>query len=136
MISSSAQIRVRFAETDAMGIAYHGNYFAWFEVARIAMLDSLGLSYSALHKSGMHLPVLEVGAKYIRSAFFDDTLEIRAEIREKPLLKIRVDYEVRRGDELLCAGHSVHAFVNSKGVPIRPPAEFMEKIKSKFAEDK
>lgn len=132
MIVSESQIRVRFAETDAMGIAYHGNYFAWFEVSRIDMLDRLGFPYEKLHKQGLHLPVLEVGAKYQRSAFFDDILTIRAMIKERPSVRIRIDYEVKRGEEILCVAHSMHAFVNSKGMPIKPPADFLNPLREIF----
>ena len=132
MISSETKIRVRFAETDAMRVAYHGNYFAWFEVSRIEMLDKIGLSYKELDSQGCHLPVLEVHSKYIRPAKFDDVLTIRASITEKPLVKIKIEYEVFCGGQKLCEGHTVHAFVNSNGIPMKPPAFFIDKLRQYF----
>lgn len=132
MITSETAIRVRFAETDGMRIAYHGNYFAWFEAARIDMLDMLGLPYRLLDAEGLHLPVLEVGVKYMRSARFDDRLLVRAMIRERPGVRIRIDYEVFNGDEKLCEAFSKHAFVNSSGAPIKPPAKFLNRLREIF----
>lgn len=132
MISSSTNIRVRFAETDAMRVAYHGNYFAWFEAARIDMLDAMGLPYRELDAMGLYLPVLEVGAKYLHSAHFDDILTIKASIRERPGVIIKIEYEVFCGEKKLCEAFSKHAFVNEKGVPIKPPADFLRKLRELF----
>ena len=81
---------------------------------------------------GFLLPVLEVSAKYLRPAVYDDTLTIVTTLREKPLLRIRLDYEVRRGDELLATGHTVHAFVDRSGRPVRPPAEVVAAMATAF----
>ncbi|MDB6093846.1 MAG: thioesterase superfamily protein [Verrucomicrobia bacterium] len=128
MIKSSAQVTVRYAETDMMGIVYHANYLPWFEVARTQLLREQGFPYRQLEADGYRIPVLEVGAKYSRPAVYDDTLTIHATIREKPLLRIRIEYEVRRGDEMLATGFSVHVFCDLKGRPIRPPAAFAAKM--------
>ncbi len=136
MIVSETKIKVRFAETDGMGIAYHGNYFAWFEASRVDMLDMLGQPYKELSKAGYHLPVLEVGVRYQRSAFFDDILTVRATIKERPTVKIRIDYEIFCGQTKLCEGFTKHAFVNGSGIPIKPPAEFLSVLKKVFDESK
>lgn len=122
MIQSRSQIVVRYAETDMMGVVYHGNYLPWFEVGRTTLLKELGLPYRQLEADGYRLPVLEVSAKYLRPAVYDDTLTIVTFLRERPLLRIRLEYEVRRGDELLATGHTVHAFIDREGRPVRPPA--------------
>lgn len=122
MIESRSQIVVRYAETDMMGVVYHGNYLPWFEVGRTTLLRELGLPYRQLEAEGYRLPVLEVAAKYLRPAVYDDTLTIVTFLRERPVLRIRLEYEVRRGDELLATGHSVHAFIDREGRPVRPPA--------------
>ena len=122
MIVSRAQITVRYAETDMMGVVYHGSYLPWFEVGRTTLLKELGLAYRQLETDGYRLPVLEVAAKFIRPAVYDDTITIVTTLREKPLLRIRLEYEVRRGDELLATGFSVHAFIDRVGRPVRPPA--------------
>jgi len=132
MISVRAQITVRYAETDMMGIVYHANYFPWFEVARTPLLREKGFPYRQLETDGYRLPVLEVAAKYRRPALYDDTLTIVATIREKPLLRIRIDYEVFRGDELLATGQSAHAFCDLTGRPTRPPAAFVARMNALF----
>src|SRR5687768_2534532 len=101
MIESRCQVTVRYAETDMMGVVYHGNYLPWFEIGRTTLLKELGLPYRELEESGFRLPVLEVGAKYFRPAVYDDTLTIVTRMKEKPVLRIHLEYEVRRGDELL-----------------------------------
>ncbi len=133
MIQSRAQITVRYAETDMMGIVYHGNYLPWFEVARTQLLRDQGFPYRQLEADGFRIPVLEVAAKYLRPATYDDTLMIVATIREKPLLRIRLEYEVYRGDELLATGHSAHAFCDLHGRPTRPPAAFVARMNELFA---
>jgi acyl-CoA thioester hydrolase len=122
MIESRAQVTVRYAETDMMGVVYHGNYLPWFEIGRTTLLKELGLPYRKLEEEGYRLPVLEVGAKYFRPAVYDDTLTIVTRLPEKPLLRIRLEYEVRRGEELLATGFTVHAFIDRDGRPVRPPA--------------
>ena len=121
MIQSRQQVTVRYAETDMMGVVYHGNYLPWFEIGRTTLLREMGLPYRQLEADGYRLPVLEVTAKYLRPAVYDDTVTILTTLREKPLLRIRLDYEVYRGDELLATGHTVHAFVDHDGKPVRPP---------------
>ncbi len=122
MIVSRAQVTVRYAETDMMGVVYHGSYLPWFEIGRTTLLKELGLAYRQLEADGYRLPVLEVGAKYFRPAVYDDMVTIVTTLREKPLLRIRLEYEVRRGEELLATGFTVHAFIDREGKPVRPPA--------------
>jgi acyl-CoA thioester hydrolase len=122
VITSRVQVTVRYAETDMMGVVYHGNYLPWFEIGRTTLLKEVGLPYRQLEAEGYRLPVLEVSAKYLRPAVYDDTLTIVTTMREKPLLRIRLDYEVRRGDELLATGETVHAFIDLQGRPVRPPS--------------
>jgi len=122
MIQSRSQVTVRYAETDMMGIVYHANYLPWFEIGRTTLLKELGLPYRQLEADGFRLPVLEISAKYLRPALYDDVLVIVTRLREKPLIRIHLDYEVFRDDELLATGRSTHAFVNLQGLPVRPPA--------------
>jgi acyl-CoA thioester hydrolase len=133
MIQSRVQITVRYAETDMMGVVYHGNYLPWFEVGRTTLLRELGLPYRTLEEHGFRLPVLEVGAKYLRPAVYDDTVTVITTLSEKPLLRIRLEYEVRRGDELLATGHTVHAFIDREGRPVRPPPSAVAMFNAAFA---
>lgn len=132
MIVSRASVTVRYAETDMMGIVYHANYLPWFEVARTQLLREQGFPYRQLEADGYRIPVLEVSAKYRRPAVYDDTLTIVATIREKPLLRIRIDYEVFRGEELLATGRSEHAFCDLNGRPTRPPPAFVARMNEIF----
>lgn len=132
MLQSRALVTVRYAETDMMGIVYHGSYLPWFEIGRTTLLREIGLPYRQLEADGFRLPVLEVTAKYLRPAVYDDTLTIVTTMREKPLLRIRLEYEVRRGDELLATGRTLHAFVDLHGKPVRPPAGMVARMNAVF----
>jgi acyl-CoA thioester hydrolase len=132
MITSRVQVTVRYAETDMMGVVYHGNYLPWFEVGRTTMLKEVGVSYRQLEAEGYRLPVLEVSAKYLRPALYDDTITIVTTMREKPVLRIRLAYEVFRGDELLATGETVHAFIDLQGRPVRPPASMVAAMNRVF----
>ncbi|MBI4623015.1 MAG: acyl-CoA thioesterase [Verrucomicrobia bacterium] len=132
MIQSRTAVTVRYAETDMMGVVYHGSYLPWFEIGRTNLLKEMGLPYRKLEADGYLLPVLEVAAKYIRPAVYDDTVTIVTTLRERPILRIRLEYEVRRGDELLATGHTVHVFVDREGKPIRPPASVVAVMSAAF----
>lgn len=133
MIESRQQVTVRYAETDMMGIVYHGNYLPWFEIGRTTLLKEMGLPYRQLEADGFRLPVLEVAVKYVRPALYDDTLTIVTKLREKPSLRIRLEYEVYRGTELLATGQTMHAFVDREGKPVRPPANVVTAMNKAFA---
>jgi acyl-CoA thioester hydrolase len=133
MIQSRCEVTVRYAETDMMGVVYHGSYLPWFEIGRTTLLKEVGLPYRKLEEEGYRLPVLEVGAKYFRPAVYDDTLTIVTTMRDKPLLRIHLTYEVKRGDELLATGHTVHAFIDREGKPVRPPASVVAAMARAFA---
>jgi acyl-CoA thioester hydrolase len=122
MIRSSTEVTVRYAETDMMGFVYHANYLPWFEIGRTQLFKELGIAYRRLEEEGYRLPVLQAALKYLRPARYDDTLTIVTVLRDKPLLRIPLEYEVRRGAELLATGETVHAFIDREDRPVRPPA--------------
>lgn len=132
MLESRTQITVRYAETDMMGIVYHGNYLPWFEVGRTTLLKECGLPYRELEAQGYRLPVIEVGVKYSKPALYDDLLTVITRLKERPTLRIRLEYEVRRGDDLLVTGFTTHAFINKRGEPVRPPPDFATKMRAAF----
>jgi acyl-CoA thioester hydrolase len=132
MIRSRAPVTVRYAETDMMGVVYHANYLPWFEIGRTTLLKEIGISYRDLETAGFRLPVLEVSARYLRPARYDDALEVITVLRERPLVRIRLEYEVRRGDELLATGNTVHAFVDLQGDVVRPPSWVSERFAEKL----
>lgn len=132
MIQSRAEVTVRYAETDMMGVVYHGSYLPWFEIGRTTLLKELGLPYRQLEADGFRLPVLEVSAKYLRPALYDDVLTIVTRLEEKPLLRINLSYEIRRGEELLATGRTMHAFIDREGRPVRPPANVVAVFAAAF----
>lgn len=132
MLEHRSQIEVRYAETDMMGVVYHGSYLPWLEVARTALLAAEGLPYRELEAQGYFLPVIEVNLRYHKPARYADTVTIHAVIREKPALRLRIDYELFRGNEKLASGHTVHVFIDKAGRPIRPPAAFSALIDTRF----
>lgn len=133
MIQTKTEIRVRYAETDAMGFAHHGAYITWFELARIEMLDQLSLPYKQLEEEGYFLPVLNVSASFKKPAYFDDRLKIICYVRNRPGLRIQIEYSVYRDETLLAQGSSSHAFINKEGQPIRPPKHYVETFKTAMA---
>ncbi len=132
MLRSRTTVAVRYAETDMMGVAYHGSFLPWFELGRTALLKENGLPYRQLEAAGYFLPVVDMAARFQRPAHYDDTLEIITVIREKPVARIRLEYEVRRDGELLATGHTVHAFIDREGRPTRPPPVFAQKMAELF----
>ena len=125
MLSSSSELRVRYEETDQMGVVYHAKYFNWFEVARIQLLDEIGIPYKELEKEGYFLPVLSCSAIFKHPAHFDDRLIIKLEISLASLLRLKVAYEVWRKDLMIATGTTEHAFISKDGKVIRPPASFV-----------
>ena len=132
MLRASVDIRVRYKETDKMGVVYHSNYFTWFEIARIALLDDLGCPYADLEKDGFFLPVLSCDATFHQPAFFDDRLTVDVRIEKVPTVRIEALYEIRKKGELITSGSTNHAFVSQKGGVVRPPAKFAEVAQSFF----
>ena len=115
-MSLATTIRVRYQETDAMGVVYYGNYLSWFEVARTEYMRRLGHTYAQLEVEGFFLPVIEASCRYKKPAHYDDELALYVLISVDGL-KFRFDYEVRRVDngELLAAGVTEHLCVNREG---------------------
>lgn len=115
MISYSTQIRVRYNETDQMGIVNNAWYPTYFEIGRTEFFRDLGLVYADLEKDGIMLPVVELFVKYYRSAFYDETLNIVTILKEMPLSRMKFEYEIyNEKKELLTNGYTVLAFLNGK----------------------
>ncbi len=131
MIRNVTTIRVRYADTDQMKQAYYGRYFEYFEQGRSDMLRSIGLPYPSIEEMGLFLPVIEAHAEYKLPARYDDELEVIVILRDRPVARVRLDYEVmRKGEqEPLATGYTIHGFVNSStGRATRAPAQFIEAI--------
>ncbi|HEX6846134.1 MAG TPA: thioesterase family protein [Chitinophagaceae bacterium] len=113
MFTSETKIRVRYAETDQMGIVYHGNFFQYFEVGRVESIRQLGFAYADMEKTGVVMPVVDAHARYLRPALYDDLLTIKTSLKELPLHhKIEFHQEVyNEKEELLCAGKIILYFM-------------------------
>ncbi len=125
MITSRATVSVRYAETDMMGVVYHGSYLPWLEIGRTQLLKDHGVPYRTLEADGFFLPVVEVNMRYLRPAKYDDEVVITTILKEKPSLRIRMEYELHRGIELIATATTMHVFIDRSGKPVRPPASFV-----------
>ena len=123
-------ISVRYAETDRMGVAHHSSYLLWFELARTGLLREAGYAYRDLEASGMRLPVLEYGCKFLKSADYDDTLRIETSVRELKSRTVTFAYSVYRGDELLAEGFTYHVCVDENFKTRRFPDEVLKAMQS------
>jgi len=123
MIAATSRVRVRYAETDQMGVVYYANYFVWFEVGRTELLRSLGGTYKDLESEGIFLPVIDASCHYAQASRYDDELEIRTEGRLVSPVRLQFDYAVvRLADQVTTAtGRTVHAALNQRGRPCRLP---------------
>jgi len=125
-ICNIAKIKIRYAETDKMGIVYNGNYFTYFEVGRTELMRNNGLSYTTLEAAGYYLPLIESYAKYISPAYYDDELDVQSELKWDGSLRMKFDYSIFRQSEVLCKGHTLHCFTSIKTMrPVRPPKLFL-----------
>lgn len=123
-------VKVRYAETDQMGVVHHGNYAQYLEMARIDWLFQFGISYKEMEKQGIMLPVYEMQFKFIKPATFDDILKIKTILKEFPRVKIEFEYSVyNQEEELLTTASTVLVFMDSKTKrPIKCPQYILEKI--------
>jgi acyl-CoA thioester hydrolase len=125
----TTQIRVRFAETDAQGIAHNSSYFVWFEVARVEYLEEFAHGYQRLRDEGIEALVLESHARYIQPAVFDDRLLVHARCRDVKGARFRYEYAVERGGELIADGWTAHATVDARSLrPTRIPGWLLDAI--------
>ncbi|TLS51039.1 acyl-CoA thioesterase [Paenibacillus antri] len=115
-------VRVRYQETDAMGVVYHGNYLTWFEIARTDWTRAHGFAYRAIEERGLLLPVVDITIQYKHPARYDDEVVVRCRIKELGPVRLSFEYEIARADEpdrLLVAGTSTHVWVDREWKPVR-----------------
>jgi len=125
----STDVRVRFAETDAQGIAHNSNYFVWFEVARVEHLERYAGGYQRLRDLGIEALVLETHVRYLQPARFDDRLRVHARCLDVRGARFRYEYAVERSGELLADGWTAHATVDAGTFrPTRIPAWLVESL--------
>ena len=116
-LSSKTSFRVRYSETDQMGIVYHANYLVWFEVGRSELFRELNLPYTQFEKQGLGLAVIEASCRYRTPATYDDELVIITEVGHMSARGASFSYRVYREETLLAEGKTVHVFVNNDGRP-------------------
>ena len=128
---TTSSVRVRYAETDKMGVVYYSNYLIWFEIGRTDWLRATGRTYREIEADGIQLPVIEAHCEYRQGARYDDEVEIKTRAKKLSPVRIQFDYEVtRRADAaVLALGHTVHATVDRDGRPVRMP----ERVKDLFS---
>ena len=125
-------VRVRYSETDQMGVVYHGNYAQYFEMGRVEWLRNMGVSYKWMEENGVMLPVVSLTMNYKKPARYDDLITVKTIFKSQTSVKIEFDYEIyNEQKELLTIAHSVLVFVDMKtGRPMLPP----DYIKAKISE--
>jgi acyl-CoA thioester hydrolase len=123
-------LRVRFAETDQMGIAHHSAYLVWLEVARVEWLRALGLSYRALETEGVSLAVSEASVRYRSATAFDDELLLRTRLTELRSRRCRFDYRIHRPAEgsLIATAVTLHTPTDASGRAVRLPAAWLDQL--------
>jgi acyl-CoA thioester hydrolase len=128
---SLSKVRVRYAETDKMGVVYYANYLVWFEVARTDWLRETGWTYRAMEQDGVGLPVIEAHCDYKASARYDDDIHIETTARLLSPVRLAFDYTVIRpaDDTVIASGYTIHASVDPAGRPVRLP----HRVKELFA---
>src|SRR5690606_4532596 len=127
---SEIQIRVRYAETDQMGVVYHGNYAAFFEMGRTEWLRNQGVTYKELEEMGVMMPVVSLTMNYKKPARYDDLLTVRTILKSQEGVKIEFDYEIyNEAQQLITTGYSMLVFVDMKtGKPTLPPAFIKQRV--------
>jgi acyl-CoA thioester hydrolase len=128
-----SMVRVRFGETDLMGIVHHAAYLSYFEAGRVEFLRRRGIEYLEWASRGIHLPVVEAHVRYRKSARFDERLVVETRLGELGRVKIRFDYRILReapGEELVAEGWTLLACVDERHAPTRIPADVLEVLRA------
>lgn len=125
-----AEVRVRYAETDQMGVAYYGSYVVWFEVGRSAFCRAKGFSYRELEEMGYRLVVVDLRARYKGSARYDDLIVVRTHLKELKNRIVTFAYRILKKDseELIVQGETRHLCLNKKGNPSSMPEKFLKRL--------
>lgn len=134
MYVHETHIRVRYSETDQMGYTYYGNYAAFYEVGRVEMLRSLGLSYRSFEENGIMMPVLELQCKFLKPARYDDVLTVRTLLKELPGARIHFDYELYNEEQtLINTGNTKLVFIDMQtSRPCKAPAALIAVLQPYF----
>jgi acyl-CoA thioester hydrolase len=137
MLQYEIQHRIAYYETDAMGYVHHSNYIRFFERARTELMRHFGCSYAEIEKSGVMMPVIDVYCRYRQPGLYDNLITIRAIIKELPVTRLHLDYEIfNEAGNLLCTGYTTLIFVDAvTRRPRRIPEVFLEALKKNFSKE-
>jgi len=126
------KIRVRYSETDQMGIVYHGNYAQYLEIGRIEWLRNFGVSYKKMEEQGVMLPVISLSINYKKSARYDDVVYVKTQLSKMPTATIEFNFEILNEDgEIITLAKAVLAFINMKTMkPTRCPKDILDKLQN------
>ncbi len=124
-LKHSTKIRVRYADTDKMGIVYNGNYLSYFETGRTELMREFGLPYTKVESSGYLLPLIDAYVRYHAPAEYDDIVEVEAKLEMDSPSRIKFNYFVTCNEKKIASGYTRHIFVNSENMkPVKPPKMF------------
>jgi len=125
----TVEIRVRYAETDQMGVVYYANYLVWFEIARTEFFRDRGVEYRKIEEDEkIYIPVVEAYCRYRAPLSYDDLVTIDTELTSIGATRVVFEYEVKKDGEVTATGRTKHAFVNEEGNPIPVPEGIKEAI--------
>ena len=122
------EIDIRYAETDKMGMVHHSAYVVYLEQARVEHLKAIGLPYHKLEERGVFLPVIELKIDYLKPARFGQKINVVSKIFPVKGARLKVEYSLFCGDELILTGYSIHAFIGENKRPIRPARDIIKAI--------
>lgn len=133
MLLNETLIRVRYGETDQMGVVYHANYAQYFEVGRTEWLRQFGMTYKQMENSGIMLPVVSLCINYKNSAHYDDLLKVKTRLKKIPMASIEFEYELTdASDQLIATASTVLAFIDmQKNRPTRCPKYLLDQLQDK-----
>ncbi|MCK0125525.1 acyl-CoA thioesterase [Gelidibacter sp. F2691] len=132
LFNDEIELRVRYGETDQMGIVYYGNYAQYFEVGRVEWLRKLGVSYKKMEQDGLMLPVRKLTVEFKRPALYDDLIKVKTQLVKLPSASIEFDYEItNQKGEILTSGNTVLVFMDvHKNRPTRCPKYLLDKLQN------
>ena len=124
--------RIRYGETDQMGIVYHGNYAQYFEIGRTEWLRNLGITYKQMEEDGVKLPVISLTVNFKKSVGYDDVIKVKTYLRKMPTASIEFDYEIENENgEIVTTGNTVLAFIDiNRNRPTRCPQHILDKLQN------
>lgn len=130
MIIDEIQIRVRYGETDQMGVVYHGNYALYLEMGRVEWLRKLNISYKEMEEEGINLPVVSLNINYKKPASYDEVINIKTQLKKIPTSKVEFDYEItNEAGEILTTASTTLVFIDAKTKrPVRAPQYFLDAL--------